>query len=193
MQADIIFLIDTSESMKQFQFDETKNFIRGIIDKSDIGADKVQIGLLQYSSKLQEEFRLDKHRNKNDLKNAISTMGRIKEGTKTGQALNHTFDYFNQSNGGRPDVKQHLIVVTDGESDDEVGEPAEKLREKGIIIHAVGVVRADYPQLKEIAGTPDRVYFEDTYGSLSYLEKTILFHVCNPESKYHQILTRTMQ
>ncbi|XP_054846903.1 collagen alpha-4(VI) chain-like [Eublepharis macularius] len=180
LKADIIFLIDTSESMTDRQFTMTKNFIQGIIDESDIGADKVQIGLLQYSTEPKAEFALNKHRSKEDLKKAISAMKQIKAGTETGRALEFASPYFDESWGGRPDVKQHLIVVTDGESNDKVEEPAKRLREKGIIIHAVGIVKAVYSQLKEIAGMPDRVYIEDNFDSLIYLEKTILFYICKP-------------
>ncbi|KAL8165473.1 UNVERIFIED_CONTAM: hypothetical protein K2H54_045761 [Gekko kuhli] len=180
-KADIIFLIDTSESMDKQQFDMTKDFIQGIVSKSDIGADKVQIGLIQYSSNAQVEFPLNRYRNKEDLNYAVSITKQMKEGTKTGKALESASLYFDTSEGGRPEVKQHLIVVTDEKSHDDVEEPAKRLREKGIIIHAVGIVKAVYSQLKEIAGTPDRAFIEDSYESLSYLEKTILFHVCNPE------------
>lgn len=180
--------------MEEKQFDVTKDFIQGIVSKSDIGADKVQIGLIKYSSSAELEFPLNRYRSKDDLMYAISTMTQIKEGTRTGRALEFASLYFDQSEGGRPEVKQHLIVVTDGKSNDEVEEPAKRLREKGIIIHAVGIVKAVYSQLKEIAGTPDRVFTEDSYESLSYLEKTILFHVCSPEEgKYHRFLTRMTQ
>ncbi|XP_060103693.1 collagen alpha-4(VI) chain-like [Heteronotia binoei] len=181
-KADIIFLIDTSESMDELQFDLTKDFIIRIINQSDIGADKVQIGVIKYSSETKVEFPLNRHRNKDDLKSAVSAMEQILEGTCTGKALSNTTVYFDQTEGGRPEVKQHLIVVTDGKSNDKVEEPAKRLREKGIIIHAVGIVKAVYSQLKEIAGTPGRVLIEDSYESLPYLEKTILFHICNPEA-----------
>uniref|UniRef100_A0ACB8FUU2 Uncharacterized protein n=1 Tax=Sphaerodactylus townsendi TaxID=933632 RepID=A0ACB8FUU2_9SAUR len=183
LKADIIFLIDTSETMSEEQFNITMDFIQAIINKSDIGADKVQVGLLQYSTRPKLEFPLNMHMTKDDLRDALSKVKRIKEGTKTGIALQTASDYFDRSKGGRPDVKQHLIVVTDGESDDAVEEPARQLREKGIIIHAVGVVRAVYSELKEIAGTPDRVYIEDSFESLPYLEKTIFFYICNPDTR----------
>ncbi|XP_077159547.1 collagen alpha-4(VI) chain-like isoform X2 [Paroedura picta] len=181
--ADIVFLIDTSESMRRKQFLLTKDFIQGIIDQSDIGPDKIQIGLIQYSADSKVEFHLNKYKNKDDLNNAISTMQQLKQGTNTGKALTDASDCFDVSNGGRPYVKQHLIVVTDGESNDNVTEPARRLREKGIILHAVGIIEADYDELREIAGTPERVYIEEKYESLPYLEKTVLFHACNPNGK----------
>nr|XP_056713047.1 collagen alpha-6(VI) chain-like [Euleptes europaea] len=182
LKVDIIFLIDTSESMNATQFNLTKDFMQAIINQSDIGADKVQIGLLKYSTAAELEFRLNTYRTKDALRDAISKVTQIEEGTKTGNALQHASRYFDASEGGRPEVKQHLIVVTDGESKDKVEEPATKLREKGIIIHAVGIVKAVYSELRQIAGMADRVYMEDSYESLTHLEKTILFYVCNPDA-----------
>ncbi|XP_061443604.1 collagen alpha-6(VI) chain-like [Rhineura floridana] len=181
LKADIILLIDSSESMNKDQFDQTKNFIHLIVNGSDIGADRVQIGLLQFSSNPKEEFPLNRHHNKADLRKAISTMKQIKEGTKTGKALDFASPYFDTSRGGRLGIKQYLIVVTDGESDDEVKIPARALRNKGVTIYAIGILRANDSQLVEIAGTQDKVFSEDNFESLMFLYKTILFEMCNPE------------
>ncbi|XP_066485256.1 collagen alpha-4(VI) chain-like [Tiliqua scincoides] len=179
LKADIILLIDTSDSMNQVQFEKTKEFLQSLVNKSDIGADKVQIGLLQYSSNPKEEFPLNRYNNKADLRTAISAMRQIKEGTMTGKALDFASLYFDQSKGGRPEAKQYLIVITDGASDDKVQKPAKALRDKGVIIYAIGLLEADNSELLEIAGTQDKVFSEDNFDSLMFLDKPILFEICN--------------
>uniref|UniRef100_A0A8C5F2N1 VWFA domain-containing protein n=1 Tax=Gopherus evgoodei TaxID=1825980 RepID=A0A8C5F2N1_9SAUR len=181
MKADIILLVDSSESIHPVDFQKMKDFMQLIVNRSDIGSDKVQIGLLQFSSEPQEEFQLNQYGSKADLRKAISGIRPIKSGTMTGKALTFASSYFDEPKGGRSRVKQYLIVITDGEAQDIVREPAETIREKGITIYAIGVLHANNSQLVEIAGSQDRVFFEDNFDSLTFLEKEILFEICNLE------------
>uniref|UniRef100_A0A674KHC5 VWFA domain-containing protein n=1 Tax=Terrapene triunguis TaxID=2587831 RepID=A0A674KHC5_9SAUR len=137
MKADIILLVDSSESIRPVDFQKMKDFMQLIVNRSDIGADKVQIGLLQFSSEPQEEFQLNRYGSKADLRRAISGIRQIKSGTMTGKALTFASSYFDEPKGGRPRVKQYLIVITDGEAQDVVREPAETIRGKGITIYAI--------------------------------------------------------
>ncbi|EMP24982.1 Collagen alpha-6(VI) chain [Chelonia mydas] len=181
MKADIILLVDSSESIHPVDFQKLKDFIQLIVNRSDIGADKVQIGLLQFSSEPQEEFQFNSYGSKTDLRRAILGIRQIKSRMMTGKALTFASSYFDEPKGGRPRVKQYLIVITDGEAQDIVREPAETIRDKGITIYAIGVLQANNSQLVEIAGSQDKVFFEDNFDSLTFLEKEILFEICNPE------------
>ncbi|XP_039192174.1 collagen alpha-4(VI) chain-like isoform X2 [Crotalus tigris] len=181
LKADIILLIDTSESMDQFEFEQIKDFIDLIVNKSDIGTDKIQIGLLQFGFNPEEVFPLNKYNNKADLRKAITTMRQVQEGARIGRALDFASLYFDTSEGGRLGVKQYLIVVTDEESSDDVRRAARALRKKGVIIYAIGILKANNSQLLDIAGTQDKVFSEDYFQSLVFLVKPILFQICNPE------------
>ncbi|XP_074844397.1 collagen alpha-4(VI) chain-like [Carettochelys insculpta] len=181
MKADIIFLVDGSEIIRPVDFQKMKDFMQLIVNRSDVGADKVQIGLLQFSSEPQEEFQLNRYHSKSDLRKAILGIRQIKSGTLTGKALTFASSYFDEPKGGRPGVKQYLLVITDGEAQDIVKEPAKAIRDKGTTIYAIGVLHANNSQLVDIAGTQDKVFFEDNFDSLAFLEKQILFEICNPE------------
>ncbi|XP_015669852.1 collagen alpha-6(VI) chain-like [Protobothrops mucrosquamatus] len=181
LKADIILLIDTSESMDQFEFEQVKDFVDLIVNKSDIGTDKIQIGLLQFGFNPEEVFPLNKYNNKADLRKAITTMRQVQEGARIGRALDFASPYFDTSEGGRLDVKQYLIVVTDEESSDDVRRAARALRKKGVIIYAIGILKANNSQLLDIAGTQNKVFSEDYFQSLVFLVKPILFQICNPE------------
>uniref|UniRef100_K7GEE6 VWFA domain-containing protein n=1 Tax=Pelodiscus sinensis TaxID=13735 RepID=K7GEE6_PELSI len=183
MRADIIFLVDSSESIRPVDFQKMKDFMQLIVNRSDIGADKVQIGLLQFSSDTKEEFQLNRYDSKADLRTAILGMKQIKTGTLTGKALTIASSYFDETKGGRPRVKQYLIVITDGEAQDTVKEPAKAIRDKGVTIFAIGVLQANNSQLMEIASTQDKVFLEDNFDALAFLEKQILFEICNPEDR----------
>ena len=78
-------------------------------------------------------------------------------------------------------MRQRLVVITDGEAQDEVKGPAEALRAKGVVIYAIGVVDADTTQLLEISGSPDRMYAERDFDALKDLESQVALELCDPE------------
>lgn len=59
MKADLIFVIDGSGSIGSFSFrNEVLRFVKDFIDLFDIGRDKSQIGIIQYSDQIRHEFEL---------------------------------------------------------------------------------------------------------------------------------------
>ncbi|XP_075403318.1 collagen alpha-4(VI) chain-like [Tenrec ecaudatus] len=179
-KADIIFLIDGSESISSKDFAKMKGFMERMVNTSNIGPDEVQMGLLQFSSDPREEFRLSQYSAKADVRRAIADVQQINDGTHTGKALTFTLPFFDTARGGRPSVPQYLIVVTDGVSKDNVAAPAKVLRDRNIIIFAIGVGEARRAQLLEITNDEDRVYYGENFESLQHLEKKILYQVCTP-------------
>ncbi|XP_045647685.1 collagen alpha-4(VI) chain-like isoform X1 [Ursus americanus] len=180
-QADIIFLIDGSESISPEDFEKMKGFVKRMVNQADISADEIQIGLLQFSSTPQEEFRLDQYSSKVDIHKAITNVQQMNDGTRTGKALNFTRHFFDSSRGGRPNVQQYLIVITDGVAQDDVVMPAKALRDRNIVIFAIGVGEAKNAQLLQITDDPQKVYYEENFESLQNLEKKILLKVCIPQ------------
>nr|XP_033785925.1 collagen alpha-6(VI) chain isoform X2 [Geotrypetes seraphini]XP_033785926.1 collagen alpha-6(VI) chain isoform X2 [Geotrypetes seraphini] len=180
MKADIMFLVDSSGSIHPDDFEKMKQFMDLLIKKTDIGANSVQIGVIQFSSQPQEEFPLNRYHRKADIHNAIDNIRQMQEGTLTGEALRFASSYFDPAKGGRPNTQQYLIVITDGEAQDEVAQPAQALRNKGITTFAIGILQANYTQLVEIAGLKEKVFFEETFDSLSFLDNELLFEICNP-------------
>ncbi|CAO2633740.1 Collagen alpha-4(VI) chain, partial [Lemmus lemmus] len=180
-KADIIFLIDGSESIAPKDFGKMKEFMERMVNQSNIGADEIQIGLLQFSSAPREEFTLNQYSSKVDMRRAISGVEQMNDGTRTGKALNFTLPFFGRSKGGRPGIHQYLIVITDGVSQDNVVLPAKALRDRNIIIFAIGVGAAQKTQLLEITNDQNKVFHEENFESLQSLEKEILYEVCSPQ------------
>lgn len=182
-KADIIFLIDGSESIAPKDFGKMKEFMERMVNQSNVGADEIQIGLLQFSSTPREEFRLNQYSSKVDMRRAISDVEQMNDGTRTGKALNFTLPFFGRSKGGRPGIHQYLIVITDGVSQDNVVPPAKAIRDRNIIIFAIGVGAAQRTQLLEITNDQNKVYHEDNFEFLQNLEKEILYEVCSPQGE----------
>ncbi|XP_059801360.1 collagen alpha-6(VI) chain-like isoform X1 [Hypanus sabinus] len=178
--ADIIFLIDGSRSIYFLDFNKMIAFIETLINRTEVGQSRVQIGVIQFSTQTRLEFQLNQYHDKKNLLKALRDIQQLNEETSTGRALKFTIKYFESRYGGRPGERQYLIVITDGQAQDEVYTPAKAVREKGINIFAIGIFGANNSQLVDIAGSQDKVYHAENFDALKDLDKLISFEVCSP-------------
>ncbi|KAF1388523.1 hypothetical protein PFLUV_G00091150 [Perca fluviatilis] len=178
IQGDIFFLADGSESISKDDFKKMKEFMKAVISKPTNEQNKVHVGLMQFSTDNRLELPLSRYYSREGILKAIDDMEQLDQGTLTGKALTKVSQYFDKTNGGRPDVSQRLIVLTDGEAKDEVIGPAEALRKKGVVIYAIGVVDANTTQLADISGSTDRVYSEKDFDALKDLESQVALDLC---------------
>ncbi|XP_076592743.1 collagen alpha-6(VI) chain [Chaetodon auriga] len=178
---DLLFLIDSSGSIYPDDYQKMKDFMKSVISKSVIGQNEVHVGVMQFSTVQQLAFPLNRYYSKEEMSKAINDMQQVGGGTHTGEAIAQVSQYFDVSRGGRPDMRQRLVVVTDGESQDEVRAPAAALRAKGVVVYAIGVVDANTTQLLEISGSPDRMYAERDFDALKDLESQVALELCDPE------------
>ncbi|XP_062321211.1 collagen alpha-6(VI) chain isoform X1 [Osmerus eperlanus] len=181
--ADLLFMIDSSTSIIPQDFLKMKEFMKSLVRRSVVGPDKVHVGVTQFSSNSKLEFPLNKLYDKPSIEKAIDSMQQMGGGTLTGKSISEISQYFDPSNGGRPNKKRFLLVVTDGEAQDEVSVPAKALREKGVLIFAIGVDNANTKQLLEISGTQERVYSVADFDGLRALERQLALSICDPEKE----------
>ncbi|KAJ7983920.1 hypothetical protein DPEC_G00369520, partial [Dallia pectoralis] len=179
MQGDVIFLIDSSGSINPEDFNKMKKFMESIINKSTIGLNEVRVGVIQFSDKQEQIFRLNEYYKKADMVQSIEAMTQLGGGTLTGKALSFTSDFFDPLRGGRTNVRQMLIVVTDGEAQDKVLAPAKQIQDKGVNVYAIGVGNAKFQDLLEISGNRDRVYSEVNFDALKALESQLVLGNCD--------------
>ncbi|KAK1332449.1 hypothetical protein QTO34_007126 [Cnephaeus nilssonii] len=178
MKADIMFLVDSSGSIGLKNFEKMKTFMKNVSAKIQIGPDKTQIGVVQFSGYNKEEFQLNKYFTQKEISDAIDRMTHIDQNTLTGSALTFVAEYFTHPKGARLGVKKFLILITDGEAQDDVREPARALREKDVIIISVGVYGANRTQLEEISGDGSLVFHVEKFDYLKAIESKLLSHVC---------------
>uniref|UniRef100_A0A8D0C2C8 VWFA domain-containing protein n=1 Tax=Salvator merianae TaxID=96440 RepID=A0A8D0C2C8_SALMN len=178
-KADVMFLVDSSAGMGLKDYAKTKEFMKALVSKTDIGPDTWRVGVLQFSDTLKEEFPLDKYSTKYDIIEAIDQMSFINKATLTGKALQFVSNYFKPEKGARSSVNRMLILVTDGGAQDEIRTPAKALREAGIIIYSVGVVNPDITQLQEISGKSDKVFLEQITDDYQSFGKSLSISACS--------------
>ncbi|XP_006907315.1 collagen alpha-5(VI) chain [Pteropus alecto] len=178
MKADIMFLVDSSGSIGLENFEKMKTFMKNLLAKVQIGPDKTQIGVVQFSGYNKEEFQLNKYFTQKEISDAIDRMSLINQNTLTGSALTFVDQYFTHPKGSRLGVKKFLILITDGEAQDGVRDPARALRDKGVIIFSVGVYGANRTQLEEISGDGSLVFQVEKFDHLKAIESKLIFRVC---------------
>ncbi len=183
-EADIYFLMDDSGSIQNQDFNEMKKFIIEFLHIFRIGPQHIRMGLVKYADLPTLEFDLTAYSDADKLEKAVEGIIHKGGGTETGKALSSMTPHFEKALATRGQkVPEYLIVITDGESTDEVKAPAEKLRAQGVIIYAIGVKKSNETQLKEIAGDPKRAFFVNNFDALKTINDGIVTDICSPDGK----------
>ncbi|KFU87750.1 Cartilage matrix protein, partial [Chaetura pelagica] len=181
---DLVFLIDGSKSVRPENFELVKKFINQIVDSLEVSEKQAQVGLVQYSSSVRQEFPLGQFKNKKDIKAAVKKMAYMEKGTMTGQALKYLIDSsFSIINGARPGVPKVGIVFTDGRSQDYITDAAKKAKDLGFRMFAVGVGNAVEDELREIASEPvaEHSFYTADFRTISKIGKKLQMKICVEE------------
>uniref|UniRef100_A0A673FJ71 Collagen, type XII, alpha 1a n=1 Tax=Sinocyclocheilus rhinocerous TaxID=307959 RepID=A0A673FJ71_9TELE len=158
-QADIVLLVDGSWSIGRLNFKTIRSFIGRMVGAFDIGPDRVQIGLAQYSGDPKTEWHLNSHRTRKELLDAVASLPYKGGNTMTGLALNYILQSnFKKNVGMRPNSRKIGVLVTDGKSQDDITVNSQNLRDQGIELYAIGVKNADENELRSIASDPDDIH-----------------------------------
>ncbi|XP_022529876.2 collagen alpha-6(VI) chain isoform X2 [Astyanax mexicanus] len=182
-EADIYFLIDHSGSIEPPDFQDMKKFILEVLLHFNIGPKQVRVGVVKFESTPTLEFTVTQYGDRASIEGAVSNIVQIGGGTETGRALTFMRPYFIEARKTRDTrVREILIVITDGESTDEVKQPAAALKSQGVSIYAVGVKQANKTQLLEMASSPSKMFFVENYDSLKPLKDEIVTDICSEDA-----------
>ncbi|XP_005752897.1 matrilin-4 [Pundamilia nyererei] len=184
---DLVFLIDSSRSVRPHEFETMRKFMIDIINTLDIGLNATRVGVVQYSSQVRTEFTLKTHARLSNIVKAINQIIPLAQGTMTGLAIRYMMnEAFTPEAGDRPKVPNVAVIVTDGRPQDRVAEVAAEAREKGIEIYAVGVARADMTSLRAMASPPfeDHVFLVESFDlihqfGIQFQDKLCVIDYCS--------------
>uniref|UniRef100_A0A673JVD8 Collagen alpha-6(VI) chain-like n=1 Tax=Sinocyclocheilus rhinocerous TaxID=307959 RepID=A0A673JVD8_9TELE len=184
-QADIVLLVDSSGSIGDSHFKEVREFLHSFVDSFNLRPDKVRVGLAQYSDKPYQEFLLGDYSDKTDLQQKLTDLIYRGGSTNTGLALTYIREnYFRLARQNVPGI---AIVITDGESNDDVEEPSQRLRNLGVSIFVIRVGTGDMEKLRTIANIPHEefLFSIDSYQELQGLKESLRNKVSDvDEMKY---------
>ncbi|XP_058249736.1 collagen alpha-6(VI) chain-like isoform X2 [Hemibagrus wyckioides] len=182
-EADIVFLVDGSWSIGPENFQKIRDFLLTSVSSFHVGPDMVQIGLVQYSDSPHTEFYLNSFENKEKILDYITNLPYRGGGTSTGLGLSLLLkQHFVKEAGSRAKdgVPQIAVVITDGQSQDNVEPHAQDLKHQGIILYAIGIKDADMEQLKEIATKPyeQHIYSVSDFAALQGISQRFRQNLC---------------
>ncbi|OPJ80252.1 collagen alpha-3(VI) chain isoform B [Patagioenas fasciata monilis] len=174
---DIVFLIDSSDSVRSDGLAHIRDFISRIVQQLEVGPNKVRIGVVQFSNNVFPEFFLKTHKSKNAVMQAIRRL-RLRGGSpvNAGKALDYVVkNYFIKSAGSRIEdgVPQHLVVILGDRSQDDVNRPANVITSTSIKPLGVGARNVDRSQLQVITNDPERVLVVQDFTELPTLENRV--------------------
>uniref|UniRef100_A0A667Y534 Collagen alpha-1(XII) chain n=1 Tax=Myripristis murdjan TaxID=586833 RepID=A0A667Y534_9TELE len=181
VQADVVLLVDGSYSIGLANFAKVRAFLEVLVNTFDIGPDKVQISLVQYSRDPHTEFYLNTHHDLNAVVKAVRTFPYRGGSTNTGRAMTYVREkIFLPNRGARTNVPRVTILITDGKSSDAFKEPATRLRNADVEIFAVGVKDAVRSELEAIANTPaeTHVYTVEDFDAFQRISKELTQSIC---------------
>ncbi|XP_038225620.1 matrilin-4 [Dermochelys coriacea] len=181
---DIVFVIDSSRSMRPFEFETMRRFLIDIIQNLEVGPNATRVGVIQYSSQVQNIFSLKTFFKRADMEKAINSIVPLAQGTMTGLAIQYAMNLaFTVQEGARPlhkKIPRVAVIVTDGRPQDRVMEVAAQARDAGIEIYAVGVQRADMNSLRAMASHPleEHVFLVESFDLIQQFGKQFQDKLC---------------
>ncbi|XP_010777233.1 collagen alpha-1(XII) chain isoform X2 [Notothenia coriiceps] len=181
VQADVVILVDGSYSIGLQNFAKVRAFLEVLVTSFDIGPNKVQISLVQYSRDPHTEFALNTHHDINAVVKAVRTFPYRGGSTNTGRAMKYvTEKIFINARGARENVPRVMVLITDGKSSDSFKDAATGLRNTDVEIFAVGVKDAVRSELEAIANQPSdaHVYEVEDFDAFQRISKELTQSIC---------------
>ncbi|XP_068843778.1 matrilin-4 isoform X4 [Capricornis sumatraensis] len=181
---DLVFVIDSSRSVRPFEFETMRQFLVGLLRSLDVGPNATRVGVIQYSSQVQSVFPLRAFSRREDMERAIRALVPLAQGTMTGLAIQYAMNVaFSVAEGARPPearVPRVAVIVTDGRPQDRVAEVAAQARARGIEIYAVGVQRADVGSLRAMASPPlnEHVFLVESFDLIQEFGRQFQGRLC---------------
>uniref|UniRef100_A0A8D3CW85 Collagen type XII alpha 1 chain n=1 Tax=Scophthalmus maximus TaxID=52904 RepID=A0A8D3CW85_SCOMX len=181
VQADVVLLVDGSYSIGLQNFAKVRAFLEVLVTSFDIGPNKVQISLVQYSRDPHTEFALNTHHDINAVVKAVRTFPYRGGSTNTGKAMSYVREkIFTTARGARDNVPRVMVLITDGKSSDSFKDAATKLRNTDVEIFAVGVKDAVRSELEAIANPPadNHVFEVEDFDAFQRISKELTQSIC---------------
>lgn len=175
----IAFLIDGSSSVGDSNFRLMLEFVSNIaktFEISDIGA---KIAAVQFTYDQRTEFSFTDYNTKENVLAVLANIRYMSGGTATGDAISFTVRNVFGPIRDSPN-KNFLVIVTDGQSYDDVRGPAAAAHDAGITIFSVGVAWAPLDDLKDMASKPkeSHAFFTREFTGLEPIVSDVIRGIC---------------
>ena len=151
---DLAFILDASNS-GEYAFKRMKDFVKYLLDDFGLSTDGSHAAVITYDKEPVLNIKLNQFTDYAAFRNQLDEIAYVDGGPRVDMALSLAKDEaFTVENGGRLEVKNLLILITDGlGSQGGVVDIATELQNKGIDLLVIGVGQeVDVDILDKIAG-----------------------------------------
>ncbi|XP_028397207.1 uncharacterized protein LOC114521016 [Dendronephthya gigantea] len=119
---DLAFLVDGSGSIDPIrQFPKVRTFLKELASGFQIGPAKTKVGMVQFSGRMSQkvEFGLDQNSDLEGVLKGIDSMEQLRGNTYVGEGFKVVSrEIFSPEKGDRPEVRNVLMLFTDGAASD---------------------------------------------------------------------------
>ena len=174
-RVDLAFVIDASGSVGLSNFRRCLAFVQNMARVFTISRSYTRFAVVVFSSRSNKIFGFNRYTNRPSLLSAIRRIRYTGGGTRTGYALSYTYQNVLRHSGR---TNKMVIVMTDGQSRDNVLRPAQLLLRRGIRIVSFGVgKRYSMRQLLQMSASRRYVFTAD-FRNLGSAIRLIKRKVC---------------
>ncbi|XP_065672703.1 uncharacterized protein LOC105845300 isoform X5 [Hydra vulgaris] len=170
---DVGFIIDSSGSLQNHYHQEIE-FLKSLAKTFKISNNGAHAGVVTFSSRAELSIKLNQYFDEDQFERAIDKIAYMGSVTRIDLALRKALEMFDEINGARKSIPQILFLLTDGEQyagkgvvDEDPVKIAKLLRDKGIVIFAIGIGSAvRQSQLSNIAGSSEKAFLANNFNEL---------------------------
>ncbi len=197
---DLVFVLDSSGSVGERNFDLTKEFVASVVETFATGPDATQVGAIAFSGFANISFELDTFEDREGVLRGIEQIayfdipGNGQPSTYTADALvTLRAEVLTTSAGARDElfaIPRVAVVITDGQSnvnESQTIPAAQAVRDAGITVFAIGIGGdINMEELNAIASRPGFVTLLSDFDTTEFqsLERTLTVEACR--GKLHQ-------
>lgn len=158
VQVDLGFLVDGSGNVLETEFMQYMEIVKHIYSAFPTSPEDVRVGLGVISSNPEIIFSFDKYFDKTSLNSAVNSVEYPggQQVPNFGQSLSVAKEAF-YDKSTRKGVRQILVLLVRGKSNDDISDPARRLRDSGVEIFCFSVGnKVDAQELVEMATSPTK-------------------------------------
>lgn len=174
---DVVFLVDGSSGVGR-DFPIIQEFMRRVVENLNVGENKIRIGVVQFGDSPNADMYLNTHATKEGVLNGIKGV-RQRGGRQRnlGQALEFVSqDFLTAARGSRKQegVPQFVVVVSSGDSTDDVAHAASTLKRSGVLPFSIGTRDVNSHMLQVVAYVPNFAMFVDDLPGLYTVQDSLI-------------------
>lgn len=179
-----MFLLDSSTSVSQINFEKMLTFTREFVLHFNIDSGDVRVGIVRFSTDSQVQFHLHDYHSKPEMLKAISNIKYFPGNTNTAAGIRTMRQViFSEKYGDRIDVPNYAIILTDGVSNiDSKQTTPEALKAKnvGVEIFVIGIDLTDMKEVNSIASEPlgKHRFIVNSFDNLNQINGDLFSEIC---------------